>query len=315
MVDIKRIDLHTHTNCSDGLLYPKELLKKAGDYGLVAISITDHDILRAYEDKSIFDYAVSLGLNLIPGIEFSTLDTNGNKYHILGLMIDISNISLIDLIENLQLNRSLYAKKVSKLLCDDGWFIDIGTLVNLKESITKAHISRFLIENPKNKQKLLEYFTHIPSEGELIEFLLIKGKKYYISIDKSLTPKEAIDVIHNAHGVAILAHPTFNVMQGEDLNELCNKFKNLNIDGFEAINIQFDKSHNDERVDLVKEFSNYAEANNLLITGGSDFHHSNKDLIGNFIDLGFVGDEYLVDISILDKMKKYLVSKYSDMGN
>jgi len=315
MVNIQRIDLHTHTNCSDGFLSPVELLKKAKDYGLVALSITDHDTLQAYEDKSIFNFAISLGIDLIPGIEFSTIDENNNKYHVLGLMIDISNESLISLVDELQNNRLSYAKKVSESLRTDGWFIEIESLLNSKESITKAHISRLLVANIKNEPKLLEYFNTIPSEGELTESLLIKGKKYYIPAEKSLTPREAIDVIHNARGLAILAHPAFNIIKGEDLNILCDRFKSLNIDGFEAINIQFNKSNNDERVDLVKEFSDYAKNNHLLITGGSDFHHSNKDLIGNFIDLGFVGDEYVVDISILNRIKEYLAIKYSNSSN
>jgi len=315
MVNIQKIDLHTHTNCSDGLLTPKELLKKAKDYGIIALSITDHDILQAYEDKSIFDFAISLGIELVSGVEFSTIDINNNKYHILGLMIDISNQSLISVVEQSQNSRLLYAKKVSELLRSDGWFIEIEGLLNSKESITKAHISRLIIENPKNEKKILEYFKNMPNEGMLIEFLLIKGKKYYIPSEKSLTPKEAIDVIHDAGGVAILAHPTFNIIQGEDLKVLCERFKSLNIDGFEAINIQFDKSNDDKRVDFVKNFSEYAEANNLLITGGSDFHHSNKDLIGNFIDLGFEGDEYMVDISILKKIKEYLREKRENREN
>jgi len=311
MVKEMKIDLHTHTNFSDGFLSPEELLSRASNYGIKAIAITDHDTQRAYRNNNIFDLATSLDIELIPGIEFSTQDMSGHKYHILGLMIDFHNTELIGLIDKLENNRISYAQKVVEQLRLDEWSIEIEPLIVAGISITKAHISRLLIENPKNKQKLLDFFGSMPTEGMLTETFLIKEKKYYVSSpDKSLEPGTAIDIIHKAKGVAILAHPAFSVIQGEELVELCNKFRDLHIDGFEAINIQFNKSDNDKRIDLTKEFSLYCKENKLLITGGSDFHHDNIKLMGNFIDLGFHNDDLSVDYSLLSALRAYRKEKY-----
>ncbi len=309
MVNMKYIDLHTHTTFSDGLFTPMDLLDKAKEYNLSVISITDHDTLGAY-DKSVFDYAESLNIQLVPGIELSTQDSSGHKYHILGLLIDLENTHINNLIKDLKSKRISYAEKVCSLLKNDGWSVDSNKLIkNSKEIITKAHISRSILLDVHNHKKLINIFGIIPSEGKFTEKFLIKGGEYYISNPDKLDVKKAIDIIHQAGGLAILAHPAFNVMQGEDLVEMCDNFKDIGIDGFEAINIQFNKSKHDERVDLVDSFSNYAKKNGLAITGGSDFHHQSRDLMGNFIDLGFNGDKYKVDELILKNLKNLCKNK------
>lgn len=303
------IDLHTHTNISDGLLTPKELIKKASEYGLKAIAICDHDTLGAYDEKSIFNYSKELGVELVSAVEFSSVDEEHNKYHILGLLLDVDNQELRSFVDLIQKERISYAHKVSKILKHNGWKIDLSVYIQKGESITKAHVSRSILSQMQNHTKLVELFGKIPSEGEFIENFLIKGKDYFVESSK-VTPSSAIDIIHKAGGLAILAHPSFNVMKGENFEDLCEKFKNMGIDGFEAINIQFDKSNNDVRFDMVDKFVKFANDNNLLITGGSDYHHSNSALIGNFIDLGFMNDQYKVSYDILNKLKQYKKIQY-----
>lgn len=304
------IDLHTHTNKSDGFLSPLDLLKKAKEYDLRAVAICDHDTLSAYDDKEIFDFAFNLNIELVSGIEFSTEDENKRKYHILGLLIDLSDKELNNLVKDIQYQRVKYAEDVRVLLARDGWFLDLSDHIKRKESITKAHISRGVLGNKLNEEKLKSFFGKIPTEGEFTESFLIKNKPYYLNSKNKLSPKVAIDIIHKAKGVAILAHPAFNVMNGENLKELCFRFKNLGIDGFEAINIQYNKSMGDVRVDMVFDFAKFAEDNGMLITGGSDYHHSDKKLMGNFVDLGFKNDNYKVGYEILEKLKIFKDKKY-----
>ena len=300
-----KVDLHTHTTFSDGLLTPEKLFEKAKSYKLKAISICDHDTIKAYEDRKTFSCAKRTGIELIPGIEFSTIDKKGAKYHILGFLIDIKNKNLKEFIKRIQKERNSYVEKVCELLNSDGWHIDAKKIIRTNISITKAHISRNLLADKRNQVKIKEHFNKIPSEGEFTETLLIKGKKYFVNDKNKIKPEEAIDIIHASKGVAILAHPGFNIMGGEKIKNLCDNFKSMGIDGFEAINIQYDKRNKDKRVDYVKEFTKYCIENNLLFTGGSDFHHSNKKLIGKFIDLGFKNDKYSVSYDIVEKLKKY----------
>jgi predicted metal-dependent phosphoesterase TrpH len=302
---MKIIDLHTHTKCSDGLLAPNELLLKAKEYNLSAISVTDHDTLLAYKDRKIFDFARNLNIELIIGIEFSTVSENGNKYHILGYDFDLENVELNKTIDELQNSRKEYTENVCKLLTDDGWYIDKVKLLKGGESITKAHISREVIHDNRNKEKLILDFGNMPSEGAFTEKYLIKGCKYFVKSAKKITPKEAIDVLHCAGGVAILAHPAFNIIQGEDFEVLTKSFLEMKIDGFECINLQYNKSKNDEEVDMVLKFENFCKKNSLLITGGSDYHHDKKELIGNFVDLGFKNIlKYKVEYKILENLIK-----------
>lgn len=307
----KFIDLHTHTIYSDGFLTPEELLNRAKNYNLAAIAIADHDTTNAYTDKTS-KIASKLGVELVPAVEFSTRDENSNKYHILGLLIDLKNPELAKLTKRLKQERVDEAVNVSHLLDKLGWKINLEKLLNEPGTITKAHISRAVLENKENFENLKKFFKgKIPTEGEFTESFLIKDKPAYIKDDKPLSPKEAIDVIHKAKGLAILAHPSFNVMKGENFNNLCEKFLQLGIDGFEAINVQYDRSENDKEVEHIDQFIKFCQDNNLVISGGSDFHHDKEELIGKFIDLGFKNYPRKVSYSVLEDLKKERNKRYS----
>lgn len=131
------------------MLTPKQLLEKAKSHDLVAISITDHDTIKAYS-SDIFILANSLGIELAPGIEFSTRDDDCNKYHILGLLIDLNNTELNKLVDYLlNQERVKEARMACSLLEDLGWFIDEEKLLSENSTITKAHISRAVLDNKK----------------------------------------------------------------------------------------------------------------------------------------------------------------------
>ncbi len=304
------IDLHTHTRRSDGFLTPEELLQKAASYGLRAISITDHDTLSAYSDP-LFAYAQQLGIELIPGIEISTKDGAGNKYHILGLLIDLKNSPLQKLTNVLKERRVAQTEKVVQLLEQLGWFIDRDQLLDGSEVVTKAHIARAVLKNSRNHTKLIAEFDTVPSEGTFIESTLIKGKPAFVRADEELSPEEAVRAIHDASGVALLAHPSFNVMRGEEMEALIEKSRAWGIDGYEAINVQYDKSNGDVEVEHIETFKKQAEKYSLLISGGSDYHHNDEKELGRFIDLGFKDDERFVPYEVLETLKEYQKKKYT----
>ncbi len=299
----KYIDLHTHTNYSDGLFTPRQLLERAKAYNLAAISIADHDTTRAYTSET-FEIAKNLSIELVPGIEFSTRDDDSNKYHILGLLIDLESKDLYKLTHRLNEERIAETKLVCGLLDGLGWNIDQEKLLDEPGTITKAHISRAVLFNEKNKQKLHKEFNKMPTEGEFCEAILIKGKPAYVKGGHHLHPSEAIETIKKAGGLSLLAHPSYNLIMGESFESLCNKFVNWGINGFEAINVQYDRSNNDNEVQHIDQFINYSKEHNLVISGGSDFHHDNEELIGKFIDLGFKNYDKKVPYSVLENLKK-----------
>lgn len=299
----KQIDLHMHTTMSDGEYAPYELINMVEKSNTKIMSITDHDTIEAYRKyPNIFKYAEDEGVELVPGIEISTKDNSGNKYHIVGLFIDIKNDNFYNSIKKLQERRIEYVKKSYDLFLNIGYIFDINKILK-EEVVTKAHIADYIIENDKNKKQLIIDFGCIPTRGALIEKFMLKDQKCFVE-QKTLTPEGAIKMIKEASGVAIFAHPTFNVLNGEDFDKMTKKFIDWGIDGFEAYNIQY-KIKDGVKVsefELIEKFENFCLENNLLISGGSDFHTDSLK-IGKTIQLGdkriSIPEEYFLKIKEL----------------
>lgn len=261
------IDLHTHTNASDGVLEPEILVKKAAEAGLSAIAITDHDqvksIPRALEAGKLN------GIEIVPGVELSTywLEKNRKEFHILGYFIDFNNANLLEKLSYFQNVRKERAKKSLEILTGLGYQSDWNYLLQISGgSIGRPHITRAVLENPTNKQKLENEFGSVPKMGDFMDKYVIPGKPAYVE-KAGFDPQDAIKLIQQAGGIAVLAHPCFDVPAG-DL-ETIKILKSWGIEGIEAIapfkTIEATKS-------AIKYFSKVAEENNLLITGGSDYH-------------------------------------------
>lgn len=295
------IDLHTHTNCSDGDLSPKELLDLAAQKGLVALAITDHDTVAAYSNDT-YEHARALNVELVSGIELSTRGSDGGKYHVLGLLIDVGDAQLKFATNDIAAKRKETAGLICSKLNKTGWFVDQSGLLNKLTVVTKAHIAQSVLADPRNRVKLTSTFSGIPSVGQFIERFMIKGKACFVEQPDSITPQRAIELIHMTKGVAILAHPTFNILKGEDPQSLCDKFVQMGIDGFESIYIQYDRSRGDEPHDNREFLEQYSRDHDLVISGGSDFHTSTESM-GKVIDLGFDNHEWSVPYSVLEQLK------------
>lgn len=302
-----RVDLHVHTNLSDGLHTPEEILHLALSSGVRVLSITDHDTIDAYTDQ-ITDLAQKLELDLIPGVEVSTRDQRG-KYHILGYFADLERAEVLKSnLEKVSKNRHLLAEKICDLLVKAGFFVNPEMLRSLS-SVTKAHIARLVLDNPLNRQKLLEDFDgQMPTEGRIVETYMLRGQVAYVK-PMSPSPQEAINWIHRSGGIAILAHPIDNVLKGWDPSSLVDFFVSIGIDGLEAYYIQYDRSNNDTEEERITEFSNLAKSRGMLITGGSDFHHNDTNSIGRFIDLGMSNVEVSVPYQLVIELKNALEQK------
>ena len=149
----KIIDLHIHTNLSDGALSPKQIIDESSNIGLKTISITDHDTIEAY-NNDIINYAKNKGINLIPGVEIST-KTNKCGIHVLGYNFDINNKELKEKLSLLRNARHDYLYNVSKKLNELGYKVNVEELDKI-DAVTKAHISRDVINNPINKNLLIK---------------------------------------------------------------------------------------------------------------------------------------------------------------
>lgn len=254
-----RGEFHIHTKYSDGVLTVDEILeyvKGKVDY----ISITDHDIL----DGSIeaFNKSRDYGINCIVGVEISSF-YQGDTVHILGYFKDCNQLdNLKKELTNIREQRvkRLYLMK-EKLKENFNIDLDITNLLKVS-TITRGSISREIVR--QHKEYTIEY---------LFEEVIGNGCPAYIPSTKIDTQK-AIDLIHQAKGVAVLAHPTL-LRSCEPIDIV-----QMGIDGIEAIYPR--NKENEEEI-----FRKLAKENNLFITAGSDFHYfgdkSHADLLTHFI--------------------------------
>ena len=290
---IKRIDLHVHTNLSDGELSPKEVIDKAVQNQVSVIAIADHDTLEAYTEE-LYQYASSKNIKIICAVEISTkIEKLG--IHILGYYFDINNQELRNRLFSIRNARHNYLYKVSAILKELGYDINIDKLDKI-DAVTKAHIALDIIENMQNEELLLKKFGHIPTKGEFIETVMNEGCPAYVQ-KEAITPKDAAKLIRKAGGKVVLAHPV--AYQYEDNltdKEILEIVEEIQPDGIEANYIYINRYN--QKINDIQKWREVAKANNLMTTIGSDFHNSD----GIRPEIGLVNEEVILTESEIEEM-------------
>lgn len=242
-----------HTNYSDGEYNPNELIKLAKENNIKIMSITDHDSISAYKKIKKID-----GIDLIYGIELTSY-YNNQAIHILGYDINIDNENLLNHINKYKTNKYYIIIKCLSILYDkyniEISSDDITKLFNKKGTIGRSEIAKLLVKNKYVNSTIEAYDKYLANIYQ------------YINIDKiKISPKEIIKIIHNANGVAILAHP--KQIKIEEKEEFIKKLVKEGLDGIEV----YHSIHSNED---INKYLKIAKENNLIITGGSDFHGPN----------------------------------------
>lgn len=249
-------DLHIHTTASDGIVSPEEVVKLVSGANLSVFAITDHDTVAAI--PIVLPYAENAGLIFIPGVEINTY-WNGEEYHILGYYINWEDLTLIKTLQEMQDNRILRMKKMLDKLQEIGIDIVWKEVLDIAggESVCRPHLASVLIQ--KGVVSTLE---------EAFSLYLGRGQPAYIP-RKTILPSKAVELIHKAGGLAVLAHP------GKIKEQLSSSHINfLGLDGLEVLH----PDHDDVIVSYLKDL---AEKEGLLITGGSDFHGFDNKTVGS----------------------------------
>ena len=257
------VDFHTHTTSSDGTLSPEELVKKAKLIGIEALAITDHDTISAfYELDGKFDDDIDI--KLIRGVEISA-EYPTDSLHILGYNfkdIDTMGKVLNELIEYRNRRNEIIIQKMNSL----GFKATIEEIKEIAkgEAVGRPHFARLMV----NK-------GYVSSIDEAFDKYLRDGGLLFVE-KKRLKPKEAIELIKNTGGVAVLAHP-FEVLRGKNSEEddityienLIGELISYGLDGIEV----FYSTHTPNQ---INELIRIAKKYNLMITAGSDFHGVNR---------------------------------------
>ena len=261
------IDLHIHSNLSDGELSPKEIIDRAVNNEVSVIAIADHDTIETY-NNDLFSYAKDNNVKLIPAVEIST-KYKGLGIHVLGYNFDINNKLLIDKLYSIRNARHIYLHSVAVKLKKLGYIIDIDYLDKI-DAVTKAHIATNTLENKNNEELLLKTFGHIPDKGEFIETIMNEGCPAYVE-KETISPIKASDLIREAHGKVVLAHPVaYKYEDGLTDEEILDLVNDMKADGIESNYIYIDKNNN--KINESSHWNIFAKSRNLITTIGSDFH-------------------------------------------
>lgn len=294
---MKKIDLHIHTNKSDGLLSPIEIIDEAKKKHVQTIAIADHDTVDAYTDE-VYNYAKKNEIELITAVEIST-KTKKCGIHVLGYNIDVNNEYFNKSLNKIRNARHDYLHNVANKLKDMNYILNVNKL-DMIDAVTKAHIAMDVISNKKNKNKLLEQFGHIPGKGEFIESIMNENCPAYVK-KETVTPKEASEIIRKAGGKVVLAHPVAYVHEDNlTTNEILEIINDMNADGLEANYIYTDR--NDNIINETNKWNKFAEDNNLFVTIGSDFHMED----GNHAEIGLENVGIVLEDSIINEILKKL---------
>ena len=291
----KRIDLHIHTNISDGLLTPKQVIDEAVKNGVSVIAIADHDTIDAYNDN-LFQYAKSKNVEIINAVEISTkIDKAG--IHVLGYNYNLNDTKFKERLSKVRNARHDYLRNVAIKLSELGYIVNVEELDKI-DAVTKAHIALDIVNNEKNRDNLINNFGHIPSKGEFIETIMNENCPAYVKKEQ-ITPKEAAEIIREAGGKVVLAHPVA-YMHEDNLTEkdILKIVEDMKPDGIEANYIYVDR--NNQIFDETKKWNEFAKENNLFVTIGSDFH--NKD--GIRPEIGLINTSLVLEDKIIENILK-----------
>lgn len=256
MADTRMIDLHVHSSASDGTFSPAALVKEAKKAGLSAMALTDHDTMDGIAQAQ--QAASALGLELVPGVELSTeyLDC---EVHVLGYYLSADYPPLKQKLEEFQNFRATRNVRMVERLQEEGFAITMDRLAaQFPDSvITRAHIARYLCDT-KQVADIKTVF------GEYIG----EHCRCYIERPK-ITPVEATCLIRDAGGLAVLAHPVLYSLTDSALRQMVQEMKEAGMCGLEAVYSENTPDDEQRMRGLAADFG-------LLISGGSDFHGSNK---------------------------------------
>jgi predicted metal-dependent phosphoesterase TrpH len=250
------IDLHTHSVYSDGTDTPAELVAMADERGLSALALTDHDSVGGIPE--LLAAATTAAVEAVPGIELSAECDKGTM-HVLGYFIDYTCQTLLGKVEKVRTGREERNHEILKKLNRLGFRL-------LWEDIRKQ-AGRDVVGRPHIAAALVEC-GHVKSKKAAFDRLLAKGRPGYIDRER-YTATECIDLIRQAGGISVLAHPSTIYLPDEQLRILIAGLKERGLGGIEVY-------YAEHRPENIRKFTGWAEALDLICTGGTDFHGANS---------------------------------------
>jgi len=262
--NITNADLHCHSNVSDGLLTPAEVVRRACANGVDLLALTDHDELAGVAEARAT--ASELGMRYVDGVEISVSWGKDTTVHVVALGIDPAHAQLVAGLQQVRSGRDQRAQMMAAELEKvgiRGAYEGALRFVGNPALVGRAHFARYIVES-----------GHARDVKTVFDYWLAKGKPGYVA-HVWATLAQAIGWIHAAGGMAVMAHPGRYRISNKELRQLLDEFKQLGGEGVEVVS----GTHS---ADQIREFANIARSYGFFASRGSDFHGPGE----SWIDLG-----------------------------
>jgi predicted metal-dependent phosphoesterase TrpH len=257
---MKFVDLHVHSNASDGTFTPSEVVALAVEKGLAAIALTDHDTIDGLSEAQAA--AAGLPIEIIPGIELSCV-YQGEEIHILGIYVDPTDRNFISETDALKEIRKKRNEEMIRRFQNAGISITLDEVMagNPDTVITRAHFARVLLEKGYVKNMDQAFKKYLDYSGP------------YCPRKEKITPEHAMKILTDCKASPVLAHPYQYHLGDKKTEELVRYLKDLGLHGLEVYHSSNNQYESGKLRKLTRQYD-------LFPTGGSDFHGSNKPDIG-----------------------------------
>jgi predicted metal-dependent phosphoesterase TrpH len=279
-----QIDLHAHTTASDGTYDPAALVELAADRGLKVLGVADHDTIDGL--AAALAAGQRLGLEIVPAIEFSLRHERDKQFvglHLLGYFIDLQTPTLIEIVSKVRQGRLEQKIRQIKKLQEFGFDIPVEAVLARANGVPgRPHIASVLMErNPGRFENIQQIFAEY----------LGTGAKAHVGRQFALTLAEAAEVIKEADGVPVLAHPGAYESQVDPITVVRNA-KTAGVEGVEVYYPYNQGRHpSGNRSRWIARIDALADELGLLKSGGSDFHGRPHDIIQPG-DMGLTKEQY-----------------------
>ena len=280
-----RFDLQSHSTHSDGALPAAEVVALAAEAGVELLALSDHDTVSGVAEA--IAAGAEHGVRVVAAVEISAVDEGASEpreLHILGYLIDHSGPLLTERLGEFLADREQRTLRMAAALREVGFELDeaeIRARVAEGKPIGRPHLAEAVLRAPANAERLRS--ENIDDIGSLIRGYLIEGRPSF-RMRETPTVTQAIEAIHEAGGVAVWAHPFWDVSDPAEVLSSIDRFRALGIDGVEAFYV----THTREQTELLAE--RCAELG-LLSTGSADFHGPENRLFSRFLAFDTYGLE------------------------
>ena len=285
-----RFDLQSHSTHSDGALPAAEVVRLAADAGVELLALSDHDTVSGVSEA--LAAGEQHGVRVVTAVEISAVDheagrgggQDARELHILGYNIDHSGALMSGRLEEFLADREKRTLRMRDGLREVGFELDeaeIEQRIAEGKPIGRPHLAEAVLAAPANAQRLQR--EGIDDIGSLIRAYLIEGKPAF-RLRETPTVAQAVEAIHDAGGVAIWAHPFWDIADAPEVLDTLQRFFDVGIDGVEAFYVTHDEAQTRLLADRAAELG-------ILTTGSADYHGPENRLFSRFLAFDTFGIE------------------------